>query len=54
MKVPMARLPVFARTLVATRSRSPASFIRWKTVTVPPSSDCTSSTNGVVFLTSVF
>jgi hypothetical protein len=54
MYVPIPRLPVFAGTLVATRSRSPASFIRWKTVTVPPSSVRTSSTNGVVRFMSVF
>ncbi len=54
MYVPIARAPVVAFTVVATRSRSPAVFIRWKNVTAPPTRSAVSSTNGVAFFAFVF
>jgi hypothetical protein len=54
MYVPIARPPVRDGTLVATRSRSPASFIRWNTVIVPPSTARMSSTSGVGAFWSAF
>ena len=47
MYVPMARFPSAPMTFVATRSMSPASFMRWKMVKAHPTWPEISSTSGV-------
>ena len=48
MYVPMARFLSAPMTFVATRSMSPASFMRWKMVVVSPTAALTASTTGTV------
>src|SRR5512138_3276515 len=47
MYVPMARRPVWSRTVVATRIMSPRSFSRWKSVASAPTRSRTRSTSRV-------